>query len=137
MQVYRHPVRVQWGDCDPARIVFYPNYYCWMDEASQHLFESVGLGWTALREKYDAPGLPLISTHAEYRAPGYFGDDLIVEAWVSDWGTKSLTISHRIVRGETVLVEGYEKRIWSKGDPIDHGKITPVAIPEDVKALLS
>ena len=57
--------------------------------------------------------------------------------WVSEWGTKSLTVSHKITRGETVLVEGYEKRIWSKGDPNVAGRITPVPVPEEVKAKLS
>ena len=25
---------VEWGDCDPAGIIFYPTYYRWMDAAS-------------------------------------------------------------------------------------------------------
>jgi len=25
---------VEFGDCDPAQIVFYPNYFRWMDAAS-------------------------------------------------------------------------------------------------------
>ena len=29
---------VEWGDCDPAGIIFYPTYYRWMDAASWHLF---------------------------------------------------------------------------------------------------
>ena len=137
MHIHRHLVKVEWGHCDPAGIVFYPNYYRWMDEATLHLFGSVGLGWTELRAKYDAPGLPLISTHADFRKPGYFGDDLVVEAWVSDWGTKSLTVSHKILNGDAVAVEGWEKRVWSQGDPALTGKINPVPVPEDVKALLS
>ena len=32
----RHTTRftVEFGDCDPAQIVFYPNYFRWMDAAS-------------------------------------------------------------------------------------------------------
>jgi 4-hydroxybenzoyl-CoA thioesterase len=130
-----HVVTVEWGDCDPAGIVFYPEYYRWMDEATLRLFARVGLGWNELREKYGAPGLPLIATHAEYRAPSFFGDCLEVEAWVSEWGTRSLTVSHRFVRDGTVTVEGWEKRIWSRGDPKGQGTIVPVPIPDEVKAL--
>ena len=25
---------VEWGDCDPAGIIFYPTYYRWMDAVS-------------------------------------------------------------------------------------------------------
>ena len=28
----------QFGDCDPAGIVFFPNYSRWMDAASHHYF---------------------------------------------------------------------------------------------------
>ena len=30
----QYSVTVQFGDCDPAGIVFYPNFQRWMDEAS-------------------------------------------------------------------------------------------------------
>jgi len=34
-------VRVQWGDCDPAGIVFYPRYFEWFDASTILLFESL------------------------------------------------------------------------------------------------
>jgi 4-hydroxybenzoyl-CoA thioesterase len=125
---------VEWGDCDPAKLVFYPNYYRWMDEATYYLFKSVDLGWTELREKYGAPGLPLISTHADFRSPSVFGDTLVIESWVSQWGTKSLTISHTFVNNGRTAVEGWEKRVWSKGDLDENSKLNPVPIPDEVKA---
>ncbi len=132
--VFEYPIRVEWGDCDPAQIVFYPHYYRWMDEATLHLFEHVGLGWTALRETYGVPGLPLISTHADYKRPSVFGDRLTVNVRVSDWGRTSLTVSHTFLNGDHVSVEGWEKRIWSHPDPDRPGRLIPAVIPEDVKA---
>ena len=32
-------IRVQWGDCDPAGIVFYPRYFEWFDACTILLFE--------------------------------------------------------------------------------------------------
>ena len=137
MKTCIHKISVEWGDCDPAGIVFYPNYYRWMDEATFHLFDSVGLGWEDLREKFGAPGLPLISTHAEYRVPGFFGDSLDIEVGVSEWGTKSLTVSHRFLKDGVIAVEGWEKRIWSQGDPGDGNRIISVPVPAEVKAALN
>jgi 4-hydroxybenzoyl-CoA thioesterase len=31
-----HQVRVEFGDCDPARIVWFPNFFRWIDAASRH-----------------------------------------------------------------------------------------------------
>ena len=37
-------IRIEWGDCDPAGIIFYPTYFRWIDAASWALFTSVGYG---------------------------------------------------------------------------------------------
>ncbi len=31
-----HRIRVEWGDCDPAGIVFYPRYFEWFDRCTHH-----------------------------------------------------------------------------------------------------
>ena len=131
---FEYHVAVEWGDCDPAGIVFYPNFYRWMDQATYHLFHSVNLGWNELRERFGAPGLPLISAQATFRSPCRFGDSLQIEAFVSQWGTKSLTVSHTIRNRKIVAVEGWEKRVWSVGDPESDGRIRPAPIPAAVRA---
>lgn len=39
--VYVH--HVQFGDCDPARIVWFPNFFRWIDAASRHFFAECGV----------------------------------------------------------------------------------------------
>lgn len=31
MLINRRTIRIEWGDCDPAGIVFYPRYFEWFD----------------------------------------------------------------------------------------------------------
>jgi 4-hydroxybenzoyl-CoA thioesterase len=38
-----HRVQVQFGDCDPAQIAFFPNYFRWCDAATLHFFTSGGM----------------------------------------------------------------------------------------------
>ena len=35
--------RIEFGDCDPAQIVFYPNFFKWMDIAALHFFNACGI----------------------------------------------------------------------------------------------
>src|SRR5512139_1297408 len=56
MKTYRHNVIVHWGDTDPARIVFYPNYFAWFDESTRLFWDSVGLDWDTLGKKYGVIG---------------------------------------------------------------------------------
>jgi len=36
-------IDIEWGDCDPARIVFYPNFFAWFYRRTTHLFRAAGL----------------------------------------------------------------------------------------------
>lgn len=131
-----HTVHVLWPDCDPAGIVFYGNYYRWMDDATWFLFQKAGLDWRRLMAAYGVPGMPLVSAHGDFRSPATFGDVLTVESHVSQCGGKSLTVSHVFKAGERVTAEGWEKRVWVRAAPDDPAKITALPIPPEVKAAL-
>ena len=53
-------VRIEWGDCDPAGIIFYPTYFKIFDNATAALFEAA-LGMTKFQylKAYDFAGFPL------------------------------------------------------------------------------
>jgi hypothetical protein len=34
MFVHRRDVQIQWGDCDPANIVYYPRYFAMFDDST-------------------------------------------------------------------------------------------------------
>ncbi len=36
-------ITVEWGDCDPAGIVFYPNYFRWFNQGAHALFGAAGM----------------------------------------------------------------------------------------------
>jgi 4-hydroxybenzoyl-CoA thioesterase len=133
MKIYQHRIRVHWGHTDPARIVFYPNYFAWMDESAQLLFDSVGLGWNALKEKYGVPGLPLVEAKSRFVSPSRFGDEIIVESSVAKWNDKTVELSHRITNAGKVAVEGMEIRVWAAPHPEDPSRLKAVSIPEEVR----
>ena len=42
MLINRRTIRIEWGDCDPAGIVFYPQYFKWFDAAAAALVAAAG-----------------------------------------------------------------------------------------------
>ena len=62
-----HRVTVHWGDCDPAGIVFFPNFSRWMDQASMAFFVACGLPpWRELeRTRQQRPRLIAASEEIE------------------------------------------------------------------------
>jgi 4-hydroxybenzoyl-CoA thioesterase len=127
-------VRIEWGDCDPAGIIFYPRYFEIFDASTAALFERA-LGMTKYKflKAFDFAGFPLVRTHARFLKPTRFGDDVTVESTIS-FGKSSFEIEHRLsLNGET-CAEGSEKRVWVVRDPKDPGRIQSHPVPDAVLA---
>ena len=60
-----HPVHVEFGDCDPAQIVYFPNFFRWFDAATFHFFRECGLpSWRELEGVHgDRKSTRLNSSH--------------------------------------------------------------------------
>ena len=127
-------IQANWGDCDAAGIIFYPNYFRWFDECTQALLRSVGLDQRSLREEFGIVGTAAVDASARFTSPVSHGDVLRATSYVERWGASSFTVYHRFERGAEVLaVEGREVRIWAKRKP--DGLLRAEPIPDAFRAL--
>ena len=132
----RHEITVEWGDCDPAGIVYYPAYFRWCDQATYRLFLTVGLKRDDVSSGQWKEGTPLVNAQCSFRRASQHGERLVVESHVSRFGRSSFTITHvfRDGAGE-VAAEGSETRTWATKDG-DARSLKAVAIPDDVRRRL-
>ncbi len=129
--------RIEWGQCDPAGIVFYPKYLEMFDTGTGQLFARTGLSAAEIRGVYRIIGMPLVEQGAKFLLPCRFDDEVTAEAEVSEWGRASFVVKHRIFNRDRLAVEGFEKRVWAAADPDRPGQIRAVPIPREVIACLS
>jgi YbgC/YbaW family acyl-CoA thioester hydrolase len=124
--------QVQWGDCDPAGIIFYPTYFRWMDAACWALFASVG--YDAKRMRAEHLAMPLVSAQCEFLFPAQHGDRCEVRSRIARFGGKSFVVEHDVVRGDgAALAKGKETRVWGRHV---NGPGTPMKgepIPDELK----
>jgi 4-hydroxybenzoyl-CoA thioesterase len=131
-----YPVNVQFGDCDPAGIVFFPNFSRWMDEASLAFFMAQGIPpWRELVKTRGIIGTPLLEIHTKFYRPATYGETIEVHTTVEDWQAKTFRQRHVVKRGDTVLCEGTEVRAFCIRDEAEGGRIRAIPVPEDLKAL--
>jgi len=125
-----------WGECDPAGIIYYPNYYRFMDEAAWALFASCGYG--AERMRADNYSLPLVDSRCEFMSSPAFGDEIEVRSQVSKWGRSSFTLSHEFViaKDGRMLARGSESRVWCRYEAGPGTPLKSVPVPQDVRAAL-
>lgn len=133
--VYRYTI--QWGDCDPAGIVFYPRFSAIFDEATAYLLEGAsGMTRSDLIRYYGILGWPMVSATADFRASATYDDKIAVHTSVQRLGTSSMTFAHELRRGEIVCVSATETRVWSAHGSGDN-TLTPQPLPDALRARLS
>jgi 4-hydroxybenzoyl-CoA thioesterase len=136
--VHVYTVNVQFGDCDPAGIVFFPNFSRWMDEASLAFFMARGVPpWRELVKTRGIIGTPLLEIHTKFMRPATYGETIQVHTCVEEWAAKTFRHRHVVKRGDTVLCEGTEVRAFCVRDPADPDRIKAIPVPEDIRALCS
>lgn len=135
-QTHIHRVEVQFGDCDPAGIVFFPNFSRWMDAASLAFFMACGLPpWRELVKTRGIVGTPLLEIHTRFLQPATYGQSLEIHTAIDSWAARTFTQRHTVKRGETVLCEGTEVRAFVVRDTADPERLRAIAIPDDIRAL--
>ena len=131
-----HRVEVCFGDCDPAGIVFFPNFSKWMDTASLAFFMACGVPpWRELVKTRGIIGTPLLEIHTRFLKPATYGETIEIHTTVEEWAIKTFRHRHVVRRGDDVLCEGTEVRAFCQRDPANPDRIKAIPIPEDIKAL--
>ncbi len=124
--MFKTQVTIEWGDCDEAGIVFYPNYFYWFDSAFQRLLRSHGLSQREIRKRFGAV-TPIVHAHSSFKAPARYDDVLDIEVTVRSEGERRFRVDYHLVSADKVIAIGHEVRAWAKigadgslkGAPVD------------------
>ena len=134
MLINRRHIQIEWGDCDAAGTVFFPRYLEYGDACTNALFRLAGLFKPDMIKTFDIIGIPLVDLRARFVVPSDFGDEVVYETCIPEWGRTSFLVQHKVFRPDGVLgLEIFERRVWVMR--VGEG---PVAfrsepIPEEVK----
>jgi len=137
--MFEHEMRlmVQWGDCDPAGIVFFPNYFRWFDDCTSALFAAAGLPLPALFVSHKVIGIPIVDVRANFKIPAAFGDELLAKSSVSAWKRSSFVVQHHLYKDDALAVEGFVTRVWTAADSANPGRMKSQPVPKEIIDRLS
>jgi 4-hydroxybenzoyl-CoA thioesterase len=126
--------RVEFGDCDPARIVWFPNFFRWIDAASRHFFIQCGVPpWTETEKTLGVIGTPLVDTQAKFLRTATYGDLLDIHVSIAEWRSKSFVQRYRVMKDQDVVMECEEVRIF--GGRREDGSLRAMAVPDEIRRL--
>lgn len=128
---------VEWGDCDPAGIVFYPRFFAAFDTSTSRLIEAAtGRKKADIIRSNGIVGWPMADTHARFMAPASFGDEVEIETRITHVGRSSFSLEHRLSKDGTLCIEASEVRVWAAHRSDGKPGIESVPLPDELAARL-
>ncbi|MBS0339424.1 MAG: acyl-CoA thioesterase [Proteobacteria bacterium] len=86
---------IRFSDCDPAGIVFYPQYFVMFNGLVEDwVDEGLGIGFRRLVIERQT-GLPTVRLEADFRAVSKMGDRVELALGVERLGSRSITLNSR------------------------------------------
>ena len=133
--INRRTWAVEWGECDPAGVVFNSRFFEVFDQSTWLLFEAaLGVKPHELAKTFDIIGIPLVDARANFLKPARFGDVVEIASQVAEFRRSSFEIEHRLSVNGELAVEGGETRVWAARDKANPDKFGAMAIPAEVIA---
>lgn len=137
MRTFTLDLAIDWADCDPAGIVFYPQFFRMMNTATHAMFGAVGLPFHEMVAKYRTVGVPMLDVQATFRSPAKLGERVRIESGIAEWRDKTFIVRHVMKKEERVVFEAREVRVWAVADAGAANGMRAVPIPAELKALFS
>jgi 4-hydroxybenzoyl-CoA thioesterase len=136
MRTFSYQRRLHWSECDPGGIIFFPHYARWMVDGLNEMFLSLGVDPNGSRGPSSRGGLPVLGLSMKFQSAPALHETVTHEIKVEKVGGKSLAFRHRFLRGEELLMEAEETRVWAE-HALDNPRVLRTQpVPDDVRALL-
>ena len=121
-------VRVYYEDTDAQGVVYYANYFCFMERARTEWLEAMGVDHITLMNEENRI-LVVSEAHARFLLPARLGDSLIVTASLKRLGRATFEIEQNIYRDSMdgdLLIQGGVTAAYLSAD-----SMKPKRIPRD------
>lgn len=113
-EIFRHRHRVTYAECTVGNHIYYARYLDLLEAARGELFRTAGVPLLKLQEAGTI--FPVIECHLEYKAPARYDDELVIEVWLTELGRIQLGFAYRVLRGQTLLIEGATRHVCTSLD---------------------
>jgi 4-hydroxybenzoyl-CoA thioesterase len=132
MFVNRRDVQIQWGDCDPANIVYYPRYFAMFDDSTSIMFEAAGFSKQDIIRIYGLVGIPMVDTRAKFYIASTHGDWITIESRIESFRRSSFDVTHKVFKGKDLAIEASETRVLVGRDPNNPDRLQSVPVPAEI-----
>jgi len=106
-------LRVRYAETDNMGVVYYANYYIWMEVGRVDLCKACGFNYRDMEIK-DGIFLAVAEAQCRYRYPARFDDEVVVKTWIESANTRVVIFAYeiRLAEGDRVLATGSTRHVF-------------------------
>ena len=113
---FERPLRIRFAHCDPAGIVFFPQYLVMVNNLVEDwVSEGLRVPYAELIGRRRT-GLPTVSLNCEFTAVSRMGEDVVMGLSLEQVGTKSITLQHGCRRGDELRMRVRQVLVFTNLD---------------------
>ncbi|WP_284614365.1 acyl-CoA thioesterase [Aquabacterium humicola] len=129
---FERPLRIRFGHCDPAGIVYFPTYFVMLNGLVEDwISDGLGIPYASLLGERRT-GLPTVSLQTDFKAISRMGDEVVLGLAVQRLGARSFTLALD-VRGADGGLRVQASKVIVTTDLETHRSIE---IPPDLRAAI-
>ena len=106
-------IRVRYAETDQMGVVYYANYFVWMEIGRVELVRSLGLNYKEL-EHTQGLFLSVVNAECRYVFPARYDQEIAIETQVATANSRLVEFTYKICHAESgqVLARGATKHVW-------------------------
>ncbi len=123
-------LRARYAETDNMGVVYYANYYVWMEVGRVDLCKACGFNYRDM-EIEDGIFLAVASSECRYRYPARFDDEVIVKTWISEANPRIAVFGYeiRLAQNDRIVATGSTRHIFVSRE------MRPTRLPKKYHAL--
>jgi acyl-CoA thioester hydrolase len=122
-------LRVRYAETDQMGVVYYANYYVWMEIGRTELVRSRGVNYREV-EQQEGLFLAVVESQCRYLAPARYDEEIIVETSITSANLRVVEFAYHIRSSERLLAKGSTRHMWLNRE------WRPANLPERYRAAL-
>jgi acyl-CoA thioester hydrolase len=106
-------LRVRYAETDQMGVVYYANYFVWMEVGRVELCRALGVRYRDL-EAEDGVRLAVAEATCRYSFPARYDEEVIVKTWIAEANPRMVRFAYEIANAESgrKLVTGETRHIF-------------------------
>lgn len=125
MRIHETQIRVRYQETDNMGVVYYANYFIWLEVARTEYLRSAGISYRHLEEK--GMYLMVAGASCQYRSPARYDDVVRMQTWISKMKNSSLDFAHKLYIGDRLIATAESVHVFTN----KRGK--PIRIPKEIQ----